>query len=105
MNDFDKLRAMQYFNSGNYEKAREIMDKKIKDIYILHVDNNIAFYKHSRKCPAYGYAPQEKFIDFVKSIRETYPDYRLRCIRNVGIENWLRAKINQPIIRNKQNER
>ena len=67
----------------------------IKDIYILHVDGQLAFYRHSKKYPSYGFAPQDKFIDFIKSLREDYPDYRLRCIRNKGIEDWLRIKINQ----------
>lgn len=64
-----------------------------KDIYILHVDGQIAFYKHSKKCPSYGFAPQEKFVDLINCLREDYPDYRLRCIKNEGIENWLRKKL------------
>ena len=65
----------------------------IKDIYILHVDGQLAYYRHSKKCPSYGFAPQNKFIDFVKGLREDYPDYRLRCIKNEGIENYLRKKL------------
>lgn len=67
----------------------------IKEIYILHVDGQLAFYHHSKKYPGYGFAPADKFIDFVKSLREDYPDYKLRCIQNKGIEDWLRLKLKQ----------
>ena len=65
----------------------------IKDIYILHVDGRLAFYRHSKKCPSYGFAPADKFIDFVKGLREDYPDYRLRCVQNKGLENWLLVRL------------
>lgn len=67
----------------------------IKEIYILHVDEQLAFYHHSKKYPSYGFAPADKFIDFVKGLREDYPDYKLRCIQNKGIEDWLRLKLKQ----------
>ena len=63
----------------------------IKDIYILHVDGDIAFYRHDEK-PDYGFAPQDKFVEFINNIRETYPDYRIRCIRNEGLRDWLRQR-------------
>lgn len=65
----------------------------IKDIYILHVDGQLAFYHHSKTNPSYGFAPQDEFINFVKSLREDYPEHRLRCIKNEGIENYLRKKL------------
>jgi hypothetical protein len=75
----------------------------IKDIYILHVAGRLAFYLHSKTCPSYGFAPQEKFIDFIKGLREDYPDHRLRCIRNKGIEDWLEKRLiqQQQMIKNK----
>ena len=65
----------------------------IKEIYILHVDGQLAFYHHSKKYPSYGFAPADKFIDFVKSLREDYPNYRLRCIKNQGLEDWLKQRL------------
>lgn len=64
----------------------------IKDIYILHVDDKIAAFKPG-KHKQYSFAEPEKFIDFVKSIKETYPGYRLRCIKNEGIEQYLRQRL------------
>lgn len=65
----------------------------IKDIYILHVAGQIAFYKHSNKNPMYGFAPQDKFIDLIQSLRDEYPEYRLRCISNKGLEDWLYSRL------------
>lgn len=66
---------------------------QVKDIYFVHVDGNIGAYRQGR-CPMISYAPQDKFIDFVKSIREDYPEYRLRCVKNKGIEDKVRKRIN-----------
>ena len=40
-----------------------------------------------------SYAPREKFIDFVKGLREDYPDFKLRCVVNEGIREVVEKKI------------
>lgn len=65
---------------------------QVKDIYLVHVDGHIGAYRHG-KCPNISYAPQDKFIDFVESLREDYPEYRLRCVNNQGIENKVRQRM------------
>lgn len=42
--------------------------------------------KQQERCPTITYAPQDKFIDFVDSLREDYSEYRLRCIDNQGTD-------------------
>lgn len=64
-----------------------------KEVYLVHVDSYIGSFIPS-KCPVISYAPSNKFIDFAKSIIESYPEYKIRCIRNEGIENHIRQKIN-----------
>lgn len=64
----------------------------MKDIYIVHVGNYIGAYRFG-KCPTIAYASAEKFIDFIQSLREDYPEYRLRCVRNWGIEEEVRKII------------
>ena len=39
-----------------------------------------------RKYQIIAYVPQDKFIDFVDSLREDYSEYRLRCIDNQGTD-------------------
>lgn len=68
----------------------------MKDIYIVHVGNYIGAYRCG-KCPTIAYAPAEKFIDFIQSLREDYPEYRLRCVRNWGIEEEVRKVINSTL--------
>lgn len=60
-------------------------ERKIKDIYIVHVGFYIGAYRCG-KCPSITYAKSTDFINFVQSLREDYPEYRLRCVRNWGIE-------------------
>lgn len=56
----------------------------MKEIYIVHAGEFIGCYK-AGKCPMISYAPNDKFIDFVKGLREDYPDFKLRCVVNDGI--------------------
>lgn len=65
---------------------------QVKEIYLVHVDEYIGAY-HKGKCPIISYAPADKFIDFAKGLREDYPQIKLRCVRNEGIENKVRRRI------------
>ncbi len=65
---------------------------QIKDIYIVHVGFYIGAYRVGR-CPNISYAKSTEFIDFIQSLREDYPDYRLRCVRNWGIEEVVAKRI------------
>lgn len=64
----------------------------MKEVYIVHVDEFIGSYIPG-KCPVISYAPREKFIDFVKGLREDYPDFKPRCVINEGISEAIRKKI------------
>jgi hypothetical protein len=65
---------------------------QVKEIYLVHVGQYIGAY-HKGKCPMISYAPADKFIDFAKGLREDYPQMKLRCVRNEGIENKVRRRI------------
>ena len=64
----------------------------MKEIYLVHVDGYIGSFLPSEK-PVVSYAPQNKFIDFAKSLREAYPDFKLRCVVNEGITEHIRKRI------------
>lgn len=66
----------------------------MKEIYIVHVGNYIGAYRVGR-CPNISYAPADKFIDFVQSLIEDYPEYKLRCVINKGIEETIKKRIEQ----------
>lgn len=69
----------------------------IKHIYIVQCNAYIGAYKPG-KCPIVSYAPREKFIDFCKSLREDYPDFKLRCVKNKGIEDKVNNQIARDIV-------
>ncbi len=65
----------------------------MKHIYILHVDDKIAaFYPHKDN-PTCEFAGNETFIEFIVKLRQQHPDSQMRCIRNEGIEEFIRQKI------------
>ena len=64
----------------------------IKDIYIVLLDGEVGAYIPS-KYKTYSYAPRNEFVDFIKYIQESYPNHRLRCVKNKGIEDWLKKRI------------
>ena len=65
----------------------------MKDIYITHLDGEIAFYIPSKKCPSYGSVPHDKFIELVEGLHEEYPNHRLRCVENYGLKEYLSKKL------------
>lgn len=69
----------------------------MKEIYLVHVDKYIGAYRAGR-CPNISYAPADKFIDFVQSLREEYPEYKLRCVLNEGIEAEVKKFINSTVL-------
>lgn len=63
----------------------------MKHIYIVYVDSHIGAFK-----PDDGfkdYALREKFVDFVLKIKEKFPEYKMKCVLNEGIEEEIRKKI------------
>jgi hypothetical protein len=64
----------------------------IKEIYILQLDGEVGAYIPN-KYKTYSYAPREEFIGFIEFLRDSYPNHKLRCIRNKGIEDWLKDRI------------
>lgn len=79
---------------------------QVKEIYLVHVDQYIGAYHHG-KCPMISYAPADKFIDFVEVLREDYPQMKLRCVVNEGIENKVRQRItfDNNLLKNRCQER
>ena len=69
---------------------------KIKDIYIVKFDRYIGAYKPGRY-PNISYAPGNEFTEFIQTLREEYPGYRLRCVRNWGIEEEVKKIIKRDL--------
>lgn len=65
---------------------------KIKEVYIVKFDDYVGMYIPG-KCPTIGYEKREKWIDFVKSVIEAYPEFKPRCVLNDGIVEAVKKKI------------
>lgn len=63
-----------------------------KDMYIVQVGNYVAALK-PYKNKIFCYAPKEQFFDFISSLREDFPNLRLRCVKNKGIEEYAQKRI------------
>lgn len=64
----------------------------MKEIYIVLLDSEVGAYIPS-KYKTYSYAPRDEFVDFVKYLKESYPNHRLRCVKNKGIEDYIKSRI------------
>jgi hypothetical protein len=64
----------------------------MKEIYVVLLDSEVGAYIPS-KYKTYSYAPRDEFVGFVEYLRESYPNHKLRCIRNQGIEDWMKKRI------------
>ena len=65
----------------------------MKKIFILHVDQQLVAFKPDAIKKECELAKPGDFIGFVLYLKDKYPDYKLRCIHNEKIENYLRKKI------------
>jgi hypothetical protein len=64
----------------------------MKEIYLVLLDGEVGAYIPS-KYKTYSYAPRDEFVGFVEYLRESYPNHKLRCIHNQGIEDWMKKRI------------
>lgn len=64
----------------------------MKEIYLVLLDGEVGAYIPS-KYKTYSYAPRDEFVGFVEYLRESYPNHKLRCIKNKGIEDWMKKRI------------
>lgn len=62
----------------------------MREIFIVQLGGQVGYYKPGI-CPSYGTAPAKKFKDLVESLREDYPGFRLRCVKDKKIEGFLRS--------------
>lgn len=68
--------------------------KQIKDIYVMKIDGVWCGYAPRKKCSFSVIGKQgESLEDFYFSVKEDFPDYRLRCVKNYGIEDEIRRII------------
>lgn len=71
-------------------------------IFIVHVDGYIGAI--DSKNLEIKYKPQEKFIEFIRELKNKFPDSKMRCVNNYGIEEAVKNKIEHDILINKRLE-
>lgn len=66
----------------------------LKEIYLVHFDGRVGALGCVQGNPHHFYSicPKGKFTDWVQGLIEDYPDYKLRCVENEGIEEYLRER-------------
>lgn len=68
-------------------------------IFIVHVDGYIGAI--DSKDLKIRYKPQEKFIEFIRELKTIFPDSKMRCVNNYGIEEAVKNKIEHDLFVNK----
>lgn len=65
--------------------------KQIKDIYVMRIDGVWCGYAPRKKCSFCIIGKKgDSLVDFFSAVKEDFPEYRLRCVLNYGIEEELR---------------
>lgn len=60
--------------------------------FIIQANKFVGVY-HESKCPSFSYAPASKFKDFIKSIKEAYPQATFSLNRDKEMTAKLEKKI------------
>ncbi len=78
-----------------------------KDIFIVHLGNRCGAMGVVGENPRrfYSFCPKGKFADWVAGMIEDYPNFKLRCVQNKEIEEWLRNRLpkDKEVINNGRN--
>lgn len=70
---------------------------KINDIYISKVDGCWGgLIVNKRTKTIINANPDIKLIEFALYLKEEYPNYRIRCVRNFGVEEAIKKHQNIP---------
>lgn len=77
--------------SSSFAKIKTMVDAS-KDMYIVQIDGYFAAIKPYGD-EVFRYARKDNFCDFITALRKNFPDFRLRCIRNKGIEDYAQKRI------------
>lgn len=64
-----------------------------EEIKILHVENKVCAVLPSKRCFSYVVAEPNKFIDFVQSLMEDYPQAKMRCVIDEELEKKLKSRL------------
>ena len=67
------------------------------EIYIVHTKYGPAAMSFMKGCPwhFYSFCPKGKFVPWLKDMMERFPEFKLRCVKNEGVAEWLEARKQQ----------
>lgn len=68
------------------------------EIYIVHTKYGpaaMSFMEGSPEQHFYSFCPKGKFVPWLKDMIEKFPEFKLRCVKNEGITEWLEARKQQ----------
>ena len=68
------------------DQERDALGLKYNEIYLSKVNGEWGAYMPRKKGDIVMNAGKVPFIEFVKGIIEDFPNYRLRCVKNYGID-------------------
>lgn len=76
-----------------------------KEIKILHVQNKICAVLPTKRCFSYAMAEPENFVDFIQGLREDFPKFKLRCVKDEDLQKQIERRIiaQQLFMKGKQN--
>ena len=66
----------------------------LKEIYIVQIDGRAAAMGFEQGNPEhfYSFCPKDKFIEWIKGLQSKHPDFKIRCVKNDGIFEWLKKR-------------
>lgn len=73
-----------------YDSQR--MRKPLKHVYLLRVDGEWAHFMVTQQGDNYKFYGNKNITDVYYDLKEAYPDYKPRVLRNEGLENYLRER-------------
>lgn len=67
------------------------------EIYVVHTKYGPAAMAFIERSSAhfYSFCPKGKFVPWIKDMIERFPEFKIRCVKNEGITEWLENRKQQ----------
>ena len=74
------------------EQDAQKANKLLKHVYLMRIDGEWAHFIVTQKGDDYKFYGDKTLTEVYYDLKENYPDYKPRVLKNEGLENYLRER-------------
>jgi hypothetical protein len=80
------------YPASEQERDAQKAKKPLRHVYLMRVDGEWAHFIVTQRGDDYKFYGDKSLTDVYYELKENYPDYKPRVLKNEGLENYLRDR-------------